>query len=142
MAQILFLPNENLLIWLPLEEDETVGLAGLARMVREGRWRLPPELAERYAPDGPQLRARVCGQIVVVWPAQPLPALEGARPSLADLTPQQMQVLRLLARGRTTAQVAVALRRSPRWVRYQVQMVKQKFGAHTRAQVLAMLPPG
>jgi DNA-binding CsgD family transcriptional regulator len=50
------------------------------------------------------------------------------------LSPRQMQVLRGLAEGLTTKQIALRLGLSPRTVRFHAAALKERFGASTRAE--------
>jgi PAS domain S-box-containing protein len=54
------------------------------------------------------------------------------------LTPRQNQVLHLLARGRSTAQIAQELHLSPETVRNHVRMMMRALDAHSRIEALAV----
>lgn len=54
------------------------------------------------------------------------------------LTPRQNQVLHLLARGRSTAQIAAELHLSPETVRNHVRLMMRALDAHSRIEALAV----
>jgi PAS domain S-box-containing protein len=55
------------------------------------------------------------------------------------LTPRELEVLRLVALGRSTPQIASDLGLSPATVRSHVRNAMVKTGAHTRAQLVALV---
>jgi DNA-binding NarL/FixJ family response regulator len=59
------------------------------------------------------------------------------RENPAGLTVREVQVLKLLAQGFTTARLARVLYRSPRTVDHHVEAILYKLGAHSRAQAVA-----
>ena len=61
-----------------------------------------------------------------------MPRLSAA-PDLLDLTPREVEVLRLLAEGLTDAQVAERLVLSPRTVQGHVRAIYSKLGVTTRS---------
>lgn len=72
-----------------------------------------------------------------------------ARPSsVTELSPRQLEVLRLAASGRTNREVAELLRLSPRTVDMHIRNVLSKFQcrnrteATTRAHALGLVPDG
>jgi DNA-binding CsgD family transcriptional regulator len=67
---------------------------------------------------------------------QPRP---GARRPLDRLTPQELQVARLVARGASNSDAAAALFLSPRTVEYHLHKVFRKLGLHARAELAAAL---
>lgn len=111
---ILFLPNDHLAAWLP-SPPEPLGWV-LAR-VQAGEWQPPAGLARRLAiPPGVGFSACLAGGIVVIRASRaPTP-----------LTTDQARVLRLMGQGLVGRQIARALGRSPRWVRYQVAAIKRR----------------
>jgi ATP/maltotriose-dependent transcriptional regulator MalT len=62
----------------------------------------------------------------------------GGRP-LDRLTPQELQVARLVARGASNRDAAAALFLSPRTVEYHLHKVFRKLGVHARAELAAAL---
>jgi DNA-binding CsgD family transcriptional regulator len=59
--------------------------------------------------------------------------------TLDDLTPQELQIARLLAEGRTTREAAAALFLSPKTIEYHLRHVYQKLGIHSRDELAAAL---
>ena len=66
--------------------------------------------------------------------------LQPVPPSLSgiQLTPAELQVLGLLARGLHNAAIAVQLGKREKTVRNQVSSILRKLGAHTRAEAVAL----
>jgi DNA-binding NarL/FixJ family response regulator len=60
----------------------------------------------------------------------------GARARIAELTPREFDVLRLVARGMSNAEVAAELVVSPATVKTHVARITQKLGARDRVQVV------
>jgi PAS domain S-box-containing protein len=65
----------------------------------------------------------------------PEPALAGALP----LTEREREVVTLIALGRETAEIATELHISPETVRTHVRNAMGRLGAHTRAQLVAIV---
>jgi DNA-binding NarL/FixJ family response regulator len=64
----------------------------------------------------------------------------GAVPALRErLTPRQLEILRLIAAGRTTGGIAAELFLSPETVRWHVKAILRKLNARTRAEAAATL---
>jgi DNA-binding CsgD family transcriptional regulator len=59
--------------------------------------------------------------------------------TLDDLTPQELQIARLLAEGRTTREAAAALFLSPKTIEYHLRHVYRKLGVHARDELAAAL---
>ena len=55
------------------------------------------------------------------------------------LTPRQLEILRLIASGYTTGQIAAELYLSPETVRWHVKAILRKLNARTRAEAAAAL---
>ena len=55
------------------------------------------------------------------------------------LTPQELQIALLLARGRTTREAATALFLSPKTVEYHLHHVYQKLDIHSREELASAL---
>ena len=64
-----------------------------------------------------------------------------AAPAPTDITPREHDVLRLVARGMTSAQIAAELHLTVNTVRSYVQSILTKLGAHTRIEALAEATP-
>lgn len=74
----------------------------------------------------------VFGQAKVVDETQPAPAPH------PNLTPRQVETLRLLQRGRSTEQMANELHVSPDTVRNHIRGVLRGLGVHTRLEAVAI----
>ncbi|MCZ0998065.1 helix-turn-helix transcriptional regulator [Streptomyces mirabilis] len=87
--------------------------------------------------DGPHPRRTACrGR----HPASP-PA--GSADSLAELTPQQLQIARLAAAGLTNREIGERIFLSPRTVGFHLYRIFPKLGITSRAQLRDALPePG
>ncbi len=59
--------------------------------------------------------------------------------TLDDLTPQELQIGRLLAEGRTTREAAAAFFLSPKTIEYHLHHVYRKLGIHSREELAALL---
>lgn len=98
-------------------------LAAAVRAAAAGESLLSPEitrrLSERYA-SGPR------------------PARDGVPETLTELTPRELDVLRMLARGLTNAQIAKGLIMSPATVKSHVNRVFRKLGVGERAQAVVV----
>ena len=63
----------------------------------------------------------------------------GGVPNRQPLTPRQLEILRLIAAGQTTAEIASELFLSPETVRWHVKAILRKLNARTRAEAAATL---
>ena len=63
----------------------------------------------------------------------------GGVPHRQPLTPRQLEILRLIAAGQTTAEMASELYLSPETVRWHVKAILRKLNARTRAEAAATL---
>jgi DNA-binding NarL/FixJ family response regulator len=142
MKQILFIANDHTMVWLPASPEgtgqkpaERLTPGALLEMVRCGAWQLPEEMRVRFImPKTVELLVRLHGHTVVVRPTRPLrERFPGRQP---DLTPQQREVLRLMAAGQTAGQIALATFHSERWVHYQIAQIRICLGVTSRAAVL------
>ncbi len=103
----------------------------------DGEWRaLLVTLSARPEPNGAEL-------IVAVHPSGEDGRI-GARgatpaPLAISLTPREREVVRRVALGRSTPQIAADLNLSPATVRSHVRNAMVKVGAHTRAQLVALV---
>lgn len=84
-------------------------------------------------------------EVGVVHVLQPIaPAISGLRPAvvrddqLAELTPRELEVLRLIADGRNTAEVAAELFIGAATVRHHSQSILRKLGVHSRLEAAAV----
>ncbi len=124
MTRILFLPNPNTLLWLETDQPARAVLEDILA----GRW-VPPVPFHNLPCD--LLSATCQDEVVTVTIAVP------TAPAVARLSPRQIQVLRGLAEGQTTRQIARRLKVSPRMVLYYIAELKRKFQAQTRAEVIS-----
>jgi PAS domain S-box-containing protein len=63
-------------------------------------------------------------------------------PPHPHLTPRQVEVLRLLERGRSTTQIAEELHLSPETVRNHIRGLMRALGAHSRLEAVFLARPG
>ena len=59
--------------------------------------------------------------------------------TLSQLTPQELQIARLLADGRTTREAAAAVFLSPKTVEYHLRHVYEKLGIRSREELALAL---
>jgi hypothetical protein len=131
---VVFLPNDHQVIWLDLPPEPPRRL--LAR-IRAGEWQLPEAITSRFEiPPGLALSAHGSARAIVITPDRPLQ--EKAPGAPVQLSEDQVKVLRLMRAGLVGRQIAHALGRSPRWVRYQVAAIKRR----CREEALARRPGG
>jgi PAS domain S-box-containing protein len=96
-----------------------------------GRWlALFVTLSAHFEPDGAEL-------ITSTMPARTLQA-DAHRPAAA-LTPREREVVRRVALGASTRQIAADLYLSPATVRSHVRNAMVKTNSHTRAQLVALV---
>ncbi len=131
MTRLLFVPNPNTLLWLELDQPEELILAE----IQAGAWRLPAPFDKVFS--GELNAALQDGVITITLRQPPPPSAPAARPTRADLSRRQLEVLRGLADGLTTRQLCLRLRISPRTVYTYIAGLKTLFGAQTRAELLA-----
>lgn len=92
----------------------------------DGRWHaLMVVLSVRSEPDGEELISTDHGA--------------SARELDSTLTPREREVIRLVAQGATSRQIAAELHLSPTTVRSHVRNAMVKTQAHTRAQLVAIV---
>ena len=96
-------------------------------------------------PDGERVQVDICavplregGRIVGVFGVVKHREEMAAPNPHPHLTPRQNQVLHLLARGRSTAQIAAELHLSPETVRNHVRLMMRALDAHSRIEALAV----
>jgi DNA-binding NarL/FixJ family response regulator len=109
--------------------------------LRNGAWGY---LSKSDAPDTvvAAIRKSACGEFVFGLAVldrcrRPAESDAGERPSsrLEQLTPREVQVLRMIARGMTRIQIARALHRSPKTVDNHRAALMEKLGIHTSVEL-------
>jgi PAS domain S-box-containing protein len=107
----------------------------------DGRWlALYVVLSAHTEPDGEELLASVA--VVGMDDAAIEPAAGAVppdTPASRRLTPREREIVQRVALGRSTPQIAVDLSVSPATVRSHVRNAMVKTGAHTRAQLVALV---
>ena len=93
------------------------------RAAAAGESLLSPEIARRLAER---------------FASGPRPAGAGVPAQLEELTPRELEVLRLIARGRTNAQIAAELVTSGATVKSHVNRIFRKLGVAERAQAVVV----
>jgi DNA-binding NarL/FixJ family response regulator len=144
MTHMFFLPNDQTFILL----EAASSAEELVDAVRAGLWAPPEPYGSGLAAlsDDPPLRAFRQGSLVIITTTQPLHLERGvtANPAPAydqtygrHLSPRQQQVLRGLAQGKTTKQIAYELGLRERTVSNHIAALKRRLGTNTRAQTVA-----
>ncbi|MGE3151285.1 MAG: LuxR C-terminal-related transcriptional regulator [Nitrospiraceae bacterium] len=101
--------------------------------------RLAEELHALLSTPGAKAVSETTHKRPVSREAEALPAVSGALP----LSEREKEVLRLLAVGKTSKEIADTLYISSVTVRNHIQHILEKLGAHSRLQALAIaFPPG
>jgi DNA-binding CsgD family transcriptional regulator len=151
------------------DEDPAIGERIWQELVRTGEyygeqlvhWSTGPPLRVSYAAHATNLDQRWVALFVVlsahvepqgeelISAAAPGEALNGGSraqrpetPGLSQgkgLTPRELEIVERVALGRSTPQIAADLNLSPATVRSHVRNAMVKTGAHTRAQLVALL---
>lgn len=85
--------------------------------------------------DGPPPGASGDGRDAALEPLRPIPAQEE---QLAVLTSREREILKLLARGMTTADIATALFISPVTVRNHIAALLQRLSVHSKVAAVAL----
>lgn len=83
-----------------------------------------------------ELHAAACP--IPVRPPEPCVAAMPDIPAALPLSPREREILRRLANGERTADIAVALGIRPKTVRNHIQRLLEKLGVHSRLQALAI----
>ena len=104
----------------------------LVKAIHSGRWQPPDALAQQCAGG---LQAAHLGSWVVAAPVRSAPQ-PAAVPGAARVSPRQRQVLRGLAAGLTTGQIAHRLGVAVSTVNKNVRKLKNQLGADTRAALV------
>ena len=86
--------------------------------------------------DSGELLARVRRSLARSAPANGNGNRKGARNGEVSLSPRELEVLELLARGRSQARIAEALFLSSKTVGTHIQHILSKLGVHSRAQAV------
>jgi DNA-binding NarL/FixJ family response regulator len=98
-------------------------LVDAVRAAAEGESLLSPEIAQRLAER---------------FARGPRPAPDGVPPELEELTPRELEVLRLIARGHSNADIAAELVTSMATVKTHVNRIFRKLGVAERAQAVVL----
>jgi DNA-binding NarL/FixJ family response regulator len=98
-------------------------LVEAVRAAAGGESLLSPEIAQRLAER---------------FARGPRPASDGVPPELAELTPRELEVLRLIARGRSNAEIADELVTSMATVKTHVNRIFRKLDVAERAQAVVL----
>jgi DNA-binding NarL/FixJ family response regulator len=98
-------------------------LVDAVRAAAEGESLLSPEIAQRLAER---------------FARGPRPVSEGVPPELEELTPRELEVLRLIARGESNANIAGELVTSMATVKTHVNRIFRKLGVSERAQAVVL----
>lgn len=77
--------------------------------------------------------------LIVIERAKPTPYTDAYLQDRYGLTPREIRVARILAQGRSNAELALALHISPHTARHHTENVKSKLGVRSRAEVAAHL---
>ena len=104
-----------------LKDAPTRQLADAIRTVAAGDALLAPTVTRR---------------LIERFAHQPVPAAGATPAAFAELTPRELEVLRLVARGRTNGEIAEALVVTEATVKSHVNRVLAKLGARDRVQVV------
>jgi PAS domain S-box-containing protein len=100
----------------------------------DGQWlALFVTLSAKLEPEGTELISSAAPSEAAGLAPEALGSLAGA------LTPREREVVRRVALGRSTPQIASDLSLSPATVRSHVRNAMVKVGAHTRAQLVALV---
>lgn len=107
----------------------------------EGRWlALYVVLSAHAEPGGEELVAPIDPAAEEDRSAEPTGGGPGgATPAAMRLTPREREIVQQVALGRSTPQIAADLGLSPATVRSHVRNAMVKTGAHTRAQLVALV---
>jgi DNA-binding NarL/FixJ family response regulator len=98
-------------------------LVEAVRAAADGESLLSPEIAQRLAER---------------FARGPRPASDGVPPELEELTPRELEVLRLIARGHSNAEIAAELVTSMATVKTHVNRIFRKLGVAERAQAVVL----
>lgn len=130
MTRILFLPDEKTFILLesPLDPETII------HSIQNNLWQPPAPYREGGEPGEKRLlQATRLGAIVVVG-YQASQGLSSIRRRGGSLSRRQQQVLKGLADGLTSRQIAARLKLHPRTVEHHVNAIKARLGAGNRAE--------
>jgi DNA-binding NarL/FixJ family response regulator len=98
-------------------------LIDAVRAAADGESLLSPEIAQRLADR---------------FARGPRPVSDGVPPELEELTPRELEVLRLIARGQSNADIAAELVTSMATVKTHVNRIFRKLGVAERAQAVVL----
>lgn len=107
----------------------------------DGRWlALFVVLSAHVEPEGEELIGPLAGSDAATSAGHaPADAAPGPSSVTKRLTPRELEILQRVALGRSTPQIANDLSLSPATVRSHVRNAMVKTGAHTRAQLVALV---
>jgi DNA-binding NarL/FixJ family response regulator len=101
----------------------------------------PEQLVEaiRTVASGDALLApAITRRVIEAYTSRPMPRENAAPPELAALTPREIEVLRLIARGRSNAEIAKELFLGETTVKTHVARILQKLGVRDRVQAVVV----
>lgn len=133
MTRLLFLPDETTLILLESSLDPD----NLIHSIQNNLWQ--PPVSYREGGQGGRnrrLQATRLGGIVVVG-YQVSKKSGGVRRRGGGLSRRQLQVLKGLAEGLTSRQIAARLELHPRTIEHHVNAIKARLGAGNRAESIS-----
>jgi DNA-binding CsgD family transcriptional regulator len=96
-------------------------------------------LSAHIEPEGEELIGSISPAVTGAVPAENDRAARGAGSPAKRLTRREREIVQRVALGRSTPQIAVDLSVSPATVRSHVRNAMVKTGAHTRAQLVALV---
>lgn len=128
MTRLIFLPTPNTLFWFDIAPDADQVLLAIQR----GEWRPPPPYENSPLED----ITASCQDGTVLVTLRRLPT-DQTQAASRRLNRRQSEVLRHLADGLTTRQIALRLRISPRTVLAYIAELKEMFNVPTRAALIA-----
>ena len=106
-----------------LKGGEPADLVQAIRVVAEGESLLAPSITRR---------------LIDTYVSRPQPAARTEHDGLAELTPREREVLGLIARGMTNAEIAQTLQLSPLTAKTHVSRILMKLGARDRVQLVVI----
>lgn len=111
------------------------------RTVKQGGALIPPAIAARLVAEYTRLAAGGAPQAQPAGggaAASPAPAAEEGNPRVADLTPRETEILKLLARGLSNKEIADTLFLSEGTVKNYLSSIFSKLHARDRAQAISL----
>lgn len=108
-----------------------LAIVGIVIMVRMNRRTKMASVEEEASVDKP---------VKEVVP-EDQPVKETAIPDINDLTPRELDIIRLTSEGRTTSEIAEMLQISPRTVSNHKQNIYSKLGVNSSSEMLRLISP-